>query len=116
MRRNRNTHHAAGAWRAPLLAMALLTAAAALASPAHAAPEDAAYRTADANGDGTLNRGEFRTFIDLLAKDGLPIARRVRFWKVYGMAFRMTDKDGNGELSPAELRRSERENRNRKRP
>lgn len=83
-------------------------------TPALAASESAIYHSADANNNGTLSRREFRTFINLLAADGVPIAKRVRFWRVYGTAFRMTDKDGNGEVTPAELRASERNNRNRK--
>ena len=90
--------------------------AAGIHAPAAAASQSALYRTADRNNNGTLNSGEFRTFIDLLADDGLPIAKRVRFWRVYGLAFRITDKNRDGELTPAELRSSERENRNRKRP
>ena len=99
----------------PALAAALLLLPA-LHVPVAAQAQSKLYRAADRNGNGTLNRGEFRAFIDLLAKDGLPIAKRVRFWNVYGLAFRITDKNGDGELTPRELRRSERENRNRNRP
>ena len=95
--------------------VAALVAAGALAHGPVLA-QDAVLRSADRNGNGTLDQREFRTFIDLMAKDGLPIAKRVRFWKVYGMAFRMTDKNGDGELTSAELARSARENRNRKQP
>lgn len=94
----------------PLLAALVLASIAFSALPARAASEAALFRAADSNGNGTLNRAEFRSFIQALARDGNAIAKRVRFFGVYGMAFRMTDADRNGELTGAELQRSARDN------
>lgn len=78
--------------------------------PAQAAGEAALYRKADANGSGTLDRKEFRGFIRALAANGNRLARTVRFFGVYDLAFRITDKNKDGALTGAELRRAAAEN------
>lgn len=102
--------------RAALVALGAVMAVAAIPATADAATPAQRFKTSDRDGSGTLNRAEFRTLINLLARDGMPIAKRVRFWRVYGLAFRITDTNRDGQLSRNELIRSERKNRNRTRP
>jgi hypothetical protein len=90
---------------------ALLTC---LAAPAFAQFEDEsvqAFLVADRNGDELLNESEFRVFIQQMADAGAPMSRRIRTLGVYGIAFGRTDADGNGLLTPAELRAADRANR-----
>lgn len=63
-----------------------------------------AFVAADANKDAVLQFAEFKTFIRLMAKAGQPTARQVRTFGVYRYAFGIADKDGNGVVSPDELR------------
>ena len=97
--------------------MALTVAAALFLAAApdagHAASEAALYAKADRNGNGKLNRKEFRSFIQALARNGNRLARTVRFLGVYNMAFRITDKNKDGQLTGAELRRAAAENADR---
>ncbi|MEM1366251.1 MAG: hypothetical protein AAGH82_10940, partial [Pseudomonadota bacterium] len=62
--------------------------------------------TADANGSKTLDKREFRSFINRLADLGLPVAKRVRRFGVYGIAFRRSDFNKDGILTPSELLRA----------
>ncbi|MEO0635330.1 MAG: hypothetical protein AAFY73_01655 [Pseudomonadota bacterium] len=96
-----------------LAAAALATCFMATSALAISAEQElAAFRSADANKNNIIERGEFNTFINLLADAGLPLAKRVRTFGVYGIAFRRTDANGDGQLTPNELRRSQRENKN----
>lgn len=70
-----------------------------------------AFRAADANGDELLTEAEFRVFIQQLAAYGAPMSRRIRNLGAYGVAFGRTDTDGNGLITPAELRAAESANR-----
>ena len=97
------------------VAAALFAAALASTGTADAASNAALYRQADANNNGKLNPQEFRTFIRALAKNGNRLARTVRFLGVYGMAFRMSDKNKDGELTSAELTQAAKENADRAR-
>ena len=97
------------------LSVAAALFAASLSGGANAASEAALYRKADANGNGKLSRQEFRGFIQALARNGNRLARTVRFLGVYNMAFRMSDKNKDGELTPPELRRAAAENADRAR-
>ncbi|SNZ19493.1 hypothetical protein [Cohaesibacter gelatinilyticus] len=63
-----------------------------------------AFIKADTNADQKLNKSEFRTFVNLMATAGQPAAKRIRFFRAYGFAFSIVDKDKNGILSPIELR------------
>ena len=62
------------------------------------------YRQADANNDGVLVQAEFATFIDLNAADSLGNAARVRSRGMHAQAFRRVDGNGDGRVSPDELR------------
>ena len=92
------------------LSVALALCMAGVAAPANAAGEAALYRQADTNGNGKLNKREFRGFIQALAKNGNRLAKTVRFFGMYGMAFRISDKNKDGQLTGAELRRAAAEN------
>ncbi|MEO0496952.1 MAG: hypothetical protein AAF141_06210 [Pseudomonadota bacterium] len=77
-----------------------------MAAPAAALTQDQqrqAFLTADANGSKTLDKQEFRTFINTLAGMGLPVAKRVRTFGVYGIAFSRSDFNKDGILSTDEL-------------
>jgi Ca2+-binding EF-hand superfamily protein len=77
-----------------------------LSTAAHALTQEQqaqAFLSSDANGDRNLNRTEFRVFINTLAEAGLPVAKRVRRWGVYGIAFSRSDADKSGLLSTSEL-------------
>ncbi|MEM1365475.1 MAG: hypothetical protein AAGH82_06960, partial [Pseudomonadota bacterium] len=71
-----------------IMAAALLSFTGASASALSKAQEEQAFLTADANGSKTLDKREFRSFINRLADLGLPVAKRVRRFGVYGIAFR----------------------------
>lgn len=62
-----------------------------------------AFMTADKNADTMLDQGEFKTFIDLIATSGKPVAAKLKASGRYGMAFGRIDKDKNGLLTPTEL-------------
>ncbi len=93
----------------------LAAATAIILSPtlAHAQYEDQgvrAFLAADQNGDELLTAGEFRVFIRQMADAGAPMSRRIRNLGAYGIAFNRADADGNGFVSPAELRAAENAN------
>ena len=75
----------------------LMTSAALAGTPA----ED--FVAADANKSGALDAVEFRAFIDLSANAGRKNAVMVRNMGAYGRAFAKLDKNGDGQISPAEL-------------
>lgn len=67
-----------------------------------------AFVEADADQSGTISRAEFRTFVYALAKAGQPNARRVVTFGAFGLAFRLADKNKDGQLTPQELRDADR--------
>jgi Ca2+-binding EF-hand superfamily protein len=83
----------------------LLVALGALAVPSIAFGQGAgaAFAAADKNGDGSLSKAEFPTFIDQLAAQGNAQAKRVTSMGAYGRAFSRIDGDGNGKVTKAEL-------------
>ena len=85
-----------------LLGFTLLAPTQVLAQSADLAREN--YRQADANGDGVLIEAEFVNFIDLNAADGLGNAARVRSLGMHARAFRRVDGNGDGRVTPTELR------------
>mgnify|MGYP001556057168 FL=1 len=62
------------------------------------------FRQADADNDGVLVQAEFTAFIDLNAEDGLGNAARVRSLGMHARAFRRIDGNGDGRVTPTELR------------
>ncbi|MBF9042803.1 hypothetical protein HKCCE4037_05665 [Rhodobacterales bacterium HKCCE4037] len=93
-----------------LTATALLTLAPATAHAQYEEQSVQAFLAADANGDELLNRDEFRVFIQQLAAAGAPMSQRIRNFGAYRIAFNQTDADGNGLLTPDELRAAEARN------
>ena len=85
--------------------MAVLTIAGvlALATSAHANDAKAQFAAADRNGDGSLDRTEFRVFMKSQAASGNGAAKTVTVLRVYGLAFRRIDKNSDGLVSQREL-------------
>jgi len=97
------------------LAFATLLAviAAGGAGYANAKPKQAevdAYRAADKNKDGHLSLEEFRHFVTLMARQGNSKARQIRFFRGYGYAFGIADRNRDGKIAPAELIKADAEN------
>lgn len=69
-----------------------------------------AYIAADRNKDNHLSKTEFRQFVKLMAKAGNPKARQIRFWRAYGYAFGIADRNKDGVIAPAELIKADAEN------
>lgn len=84
--------------RAAVAAIIIVT----VAAPAIAQQD--AYLAADRNGDGKLDQGEFKTFIDGMAAAGKPMAAKIKSAGRYGMAFARIDKSKDGMISPDELK------------
>lgn len=68
------------------------------------------FRVADGDGDERLTRTEFRTFIQLMAREGAPVSVRIRNLGAYRIAFGRVDLNNDGLATPAELRAAERAN------
>ena len=99
--------------RAELAIVCLLSAMLSAPTVLRAEPsqqEVDAYIAADKNKDGHLSKPEFRQFIRLMAKAGNAKARQVRFWRAYGYAFGIADRNRDGLIAPAELIRADAEN------
>jgi Ca2+-binding EF-hand superfamily protein len=77
-----------------------LLAALALSSAALAADP---FSLADANGDGALDAGEFKAFIDAAAAAGKAKAAKVKAHNMYKMAFSRVDKNGDGQITKPEV-------------
>jgi hypothetical protein len=87
-----------------ILALGLLAAPCAAQQFAASDDEVQAYIGADRNGDGVLSFPEFRVFVQSMARGGQPTARQIRFFGAYRYAFGIADADGNGVVTPIELR------------
>lgn len=59
---------------------------------------------ADRNEDGALTRAEFETLINLNAEDGLGKAAMVQRAGLYDKAFKRLDQNGDGSLTPQEMK------------
>ncbi len=79
------------------------TLVATLAATICAQAQGSAFAAADKNGDGSLDKTEFHTFIDLLAAEGVPNAVKVKSSGRYDFAFARIDKNGDGRITPDEL-------------
>lgn len=86
-----------------VLTLPLLAIAATLAATIGVQAQGSAFAAADKNGDGSLDKAEFRTFIDLLAEQGVPNAVKVKSSGRYDFAFSRVDKNGDGRITPEEL-------------
>lgn len=73
--------------------------------------ETDAFLKADRNGDRELDPPEFREFVRAMADAGQATAKQIRFFGAYGMAFRIADADGNGRVTPWELRAADNDHR-----
>jgi Ca2+-binding EF-hand superfamily protein len=82
-----------------IAALAML-AALALSGTALAADP---FSLADANGDGALDAGEFKAFIDAAAAAGRSKAAKVKAHNMYKMAFSRIDKNGDGQITKKEV-------------
>ena len=73
------------------------------AQPNPSALEVAAFLTADADQNQVLTFDEFTVFVRLMAREGQPTARTIRFWGAYRYAFALADANMDGNLDPQEL-------------
>lgn len=69
--------------------------------------EVSSFVLADRDGDGVLVLDEFRVFVRHMASAGQPTARLIRTFGAYRRAFRIADRDRNGEVTPGELREAD---------
>lgn len=72
-----------------------------------AADRTAAFKKADRNGNGSLTRGEFKRFIDILAKQNDRLGKRVVSFGSAGYDQAWTTANGNrdNKITPQELSR-----------
>lgn len=61
------------------------------------------FAQADSNEDGALSQGEFKTFLNLNAAQGIGRAQMVRDRNLYDRAFGKLDSNRDGVLSETEL-------------
>lgn len=69
----------------------------------HHSVAEANFQASDADGNGALDRGEFKAFINANAENDLGRAKQIRRFKAYGRAFSRLDEDGNKSVSWAEV-------------
>ncbi len=87
-----------------LLGICALVAPQPATAQSYSAGEVSAFGQADRNRDGVLSRSEFPTFVRAMAATGQSTARQIRTFGAYGFAFGITDANGDGVVTPAELR------------
>ncbi|MEM8838434.1 MAG: hypothetical protein AAGE89_10110 [Pseudomonadota bacterium] len=61
------------------------------------------FDLADTDKSASLDRSEFRSFINLLAKSGHSNAKRVRFFRLYSVAWARIDRNSDGVATRQEL-------------
>ena len=66
--------------------------------------EIGAFALADRDGNLWLTLSEFRVFVQAMAQAGQPTARKIRFFGAYKYAFSVADLDGDGRVTPLEMR------------
>lgn len=66
--------------------------------------EIGAFARADRDGNLWLTLSEFRIFVNAMAQAGQPTARKIRFFGAYKYAFSVADLDGDGRVTPMEMR------------
>jgi len=96
--------HAGSALVPTALVAALLPGAVAAASEAEREKAAENFVQADVDADGALTLAEFTTLIDLNAEDDLGRAATVKRFGGYAKAFGRIDSDGDGVVTPAEIR------------
>ncbi len=69
--------------------------------------ETNAFMAADRDGNGVLTYSEFKIFVRAMAAAGQPTAKQIRFFGAYRMAFGIADMDGNGAVTPWEMRNAD---------
>ena len=71
------------------------------------ATETNSFLAADVNKDLVLNRKEFKTFVQLMAKAGQSTSKTIRTFGAYGYAFGIAGANKDGVVSPQELRNAD---------
>ncbi|MCR9078979.1 MAG: EF-hand domain-containing protein [Hyphomonadaceae bacterium] len=64
---------------------------------------EANFEAADADGDGALDRDEFKAFINANAESNLGRAKQIRRFRAYGRAFSRLDADGSKSVTWEEI-------------
>ena len=78
-------------------------AASAQESDNHGDIAETDFESADADGDGALDRDEFKAFINANAEHNLGRAKQIRRFRAYGRAFSRLDSDGSKSVTWAEI-------------
>jgi len=81
------------------LVLALAVSAGLLGASGAFAGSQENFIASDGNGDGALNRSEFRRFIDRQAADGITPAPTIKAENSYDEAFDWVDTNGDGLFS-----------------
>jgi Ca2+-binding EF-hand superfamily protein len=82
------------------------------AQPVNATPSEVdAFKSSDKDKNRVLSKEEFPAFVDLMAANGQTTAKAIRFFGVYDYAFSFADKNGDGILTPREMRSANNEHR-----
>ena len=66
-----------------------------------------AFVQADRDQNQWLDLSEFQTFVGLMARSGQSTAKQIRFFGAYRYAFSIADQNGDGRVTPIELRRAD---------
>ena len=86
-----------------IIAAAVCLLSATVAAQAYSGGEKNAFLKADANQNRVIEQNEIIVLINELAASGSKQAARVKFLRIYGVAFRTIDANGDGKITPAEL-------------
>ena len=84
-------------------AFALNGASSAQEDDDHGTIAEANFESADADGDGALDRDEFKAFINANAEHNLGRAKQIRRFRAYVRAFSRLDSDGSKSVTWAEI-------------